>query len=113
MTQHQIDFININSLISNLHKDNSFSVIVNLAEIEFLNKKFNIIYPNQRIIYDLLYRKSRDSDKASAFHFKCDKLKGTLIIIKTFDNCKFGGFTNETWDGNNISKKDNKAFIFS
>lgn len=47
------------------------------------------------------------------FHSKCDKIKGTLVIIKTIDNLKFGGYTSESWEGNNISKKDNKAFIVS
>lgn len=60
-----------------------------------------------------MYRKSRDSDKALAFHSKCDKIRGTLIIIKTEEGLKFGGYTNETWEGNNITKTDNTAFIFS
>ena len=59
-----------------------------------------------------MYRKSRDTDRAVVFHHKCDKYKGTLIVVKTFENIKFGGYTTESWDGNNVCKKDNKAFIF-
>ena len=70
-------------------------------------------YQNKNVKYYLLYRKSRDSDNAFYFHAKCDKIKGTLVIIETEDNLRIGGYTSETWEGNNISKKDNTAFIFS
>lgn len=110
--RHTIDFININSLISSLHKNSSNTLIVNPTELDFLNKKFNQIYPNKNIVYDLVFRKSRDSDKAIDFHKKCDNLRGTLILVRTFDNIKFGGYTIESWDGNNIIKKDSSAFIF-
>ena len=60
-----------------------------------------------------MYKKSRDSDKAYAFHSKYDKIRGILILIKTENGLKFGGYTNETWEGNNIFKRDNTAFIFS
>ena len=35
------------------------------------------------------------------------------MLIETEDNLRIGGYTSETWEGNNISKKDNSAFIFS
>ena len=128
--QHKIDFINLRSYIpqqnNNLNpnlntfeelqklNDNENSVIIdNILELNFLSNKFRLIYPGKNVIYNLLYRKSRDSDRAFAFHSKCDKIRGTLILIKTENGLKFGGYTNETWEGNNIIKKDNTAFIFS
>ena len=35
------------------------------------------------------------------------------MLIETEDNLRIGGYTSETWEGNNISKQDNTAFIFS
>lgn len=128
--QHKIDFINLRSYIpqqnNNLNpnlntfeelqklNDNENSLIINnILELNFLSNKFRLIYPGKNTIYNLLYRKSRDSDKALAFHSKCDKIRGTLIIIKTENGLKFGGYTNESWEGNNVTKVDNTAFIFS
>lgn len=132
INQHRIDFINLRSLIpqqnnvqnSNpnlntfeeqmqLNNDETSVIIDNALELNFLSNKFRLIYPGKNVIYNLLYRKSRDSDKAYAFHSKCDKIRGTLIIIKTENGLKFGGYTNETWEGNNITKRDITAFIFS
>ena len=108
--KEQLDFIKINTLINNLHNTNTY--ILNQFEINFLNQKFNIIYPNKTIFYDLVYRKTNESD-AVIFHSKCDKIKGTLIIVRNMENKKFGGFITETWDGYKKVKKGNKAFIFS
>jgi len=89
------------------------SIIDNDNEKIFLSGKFRELYPGKNVIYNLLYRKSRDSDRASIFHAKCDKVSGTLIIIKTETGLKFGGYTNATWEGNGIYKSDKSAFIYS
>ena len=132
LEQYQTDIINIKSLIPYQNKndninpnlktfeeqqklnDNEQSTIINNSlELNFLGNQFRLIYPGKNVIYNLLYRKSRDSDKASVFHSKCDKIRGTLILKKTKDEIKFGGYTNETWEGDNTQKRDNTAFIFS
>ena len=99
-----------------LCKENSdeISTIINSnLELNILSNKIRLLYPGKNVIYNLLYRKSKDSDNASIFHSKCDKVRGTLILIKTSKGYKFGGYTNESWEGNNVSKRDNTAFIFS
>ena len=128
--QHQTDIINLRSLIPNqnnnenpyvksyeeqikINNNEQSTIVDNNLELNLLGNQFRLIYPGKNVIYNLLYRKSRDSDKASVFHSKCDKIRGTIVIIKTIEGLKFGGYTNETWEGNNISKKDNTAFIFS
>lgn len=131
--QHQTDYVNLKSLIPQQNViNNNFNpnlrtfqeqqavnnneqslIITNNLELNFLSNKFRLIYPGKNVIYNLLYRKSRDGDQASIFHLKCDRIRGTMVVIKTEDGLKFGGYTNETWEGNNIHKKDNTAFIFS
>ena len=61
----------------------------------------------------LLYRASVDGDKARIFHEKCDKHNMTLILVETTKGVRFGGFTTKTWDGTNVKKRDNDAFVFS
>jgi hypothetical protein len=95
------------------NKNESSTIINNNLELNLLSNKIRQLYPGKNVIYNLLYRKSRDTDKAKVFHSKCDKIKGTLIIIKTSKGYKIGGYTNETWEGNNAYKFDNTAFLFS
>ena len=92
------------------------SKIMNKYDIDFLinliSKKFN-----QKIkkLY-LCYRGSDHGDLAENFHKKCDYIKNIIILIKTKENKKFGGFSTESWETNAeipIHKNDKNAFIFS
>ena len=65
----------------------------------------------KNIEYDLIYRGSENGDSAKVFHEKCN-VPNNLILIKTEDRTKFGGYTKESWEGENISKKDKNAFCF-
>ena len=123
LPQQNNNFYNINpnqnpNLMSydelRMRYNNEESLIIdNNNEKILLLSKFGELYPGKKVFYNLLYRKSRDSDKSLIFHEKCDKINGTLIVIKTETGLKFGGYTNETWEGNNICKFDKSAFIFS
>ena len=62
---------------------------------------------------NLLYKATADSDKASAFHAKCDDARSTLVLVETDKGRRFGGFTTCSWSGDCIEKKDEDAFVFS
>lgn len=70
-----------------------------------------IIYTNCTFI-DICYRMTCDGYSAKVFHEKCDGLKPTVVIINDDVLSIFGGFTHESWDGNEL-KFDSKAFMFS
>ena len=95
----------INSNIIKEEKDYNF-IIQRLKKISSETEKMNIT------LY-LLYRASIDGDLASDFHSKCDKARNTLVLVKTKKGLRFGGFTSETWQGNDVDKMDQKAFCFS
>ena len=59
-----------------------------------------------------MYRGSKDGFEANDFHSKCDGQAKTLTVIKSKHNQVFGGFTTQTWDGDE-GKEDPKAFVFS
>ena len=65
--------------------------------------------------FNLLYKVSRDGDRISTFTEKVSKKCPTLILIKTTDNYKFGGYTSQQWNmtGSYTYVKDELAFIFS
>ena len=133
--QFQVELINIKSLLQNStdmnqrmnknpnlrtfeeqlkeNRTETSTIIENNLDLNLLSNKIRLLYPGKNVIYNLLYRKSRDSDRANIFHSKCDKIRGTLIIIKTTKGFKFGGYTNESWEGNNVFKTDNTAFLYS
>jgi len=93
------------------------SRIVNDKSLEFVIKHLKKIYhienDSKKFKPKLLYRGSRDGFEASAFHKKCDYIKGTLILIENDKGIRFGGFTMGTWDGDYIAKMDENAFCFS
>ncbi len=62
---------------------------------------------------NLLYKATVDSDKAQAFHEKCDEAKSTLVLVETDKGKRFGGFTSCSWSGDCEDKKDEEAFVFS
>ena len=62
---------------------------------------------------NLIYRDSRDGFTKPAFHSKCDNKSPTISYIKSDKNRIFGGYTEQTWEGNNLYKSDDKAFLFS
>ena len=86
-------------------------IIHNTDELEFLTRKMNRL--GQKLTLNLLYKASADSDKAAAFHDKCDGARSTLVLIETDKGKRFGGFTNCSWSGDCLDKKDEEAFIFS
>ena len=89
------------------------NIIKHPGELEEISSRVQRILNKKNIKYKILFRSNIDGDTASAFHKKCDGIKNTLILIKASGNKRFGGFATETWDGNDVNKKDEKSFIFS
>ena len=87
------------------------TILKNNEEIEFLSKKIG--ENSDKVIFNLIYKATENSDKAQVFHERCDQAKNTLVLIETSENRRFGGFTTCDWSGNQIEKNDENAFVFS
>ena len=87
-------------------------IIENAKELELLTRKI-CSKKYKKISLNLLYKAIVDSDKAQVFHKKCDSANNTLVLVKSGNNKRFGGYTSCNWQGNAIEKKDDKAFVFS
>ena len=61
----------------------------------------------------LLYRLSRDGSEPQDFHKFCDYQGATLILFKSKNNRKFGGYLSKNWESSGDWKKDNNVFLFS
>ena len=86
-------------------------IIHDSSELELLTQKINKL--NQKLTLNLLYKATHDSDKAEAFHAKCDDAKSTIVLVETKKGKRFGGYTTCSWSGDCIEKKDEEAFVFS
>ena len=88
------------------------NIIIEQSELEMIYKW---ISPNKKIVSRLLYKATKDSDKADTFHKLCDGISPTLTLIKTESGKRFGGYTESKWEPSQITiwKKDEFAFIFS
>ena len=61
--------------------------------------------------WKLIYRASENNYTAKSFHEHCDNATPTLVIIKSDNDCIFGGYTTQTWSGNSIYYHDNIMII--
>lgn len=68
-------------------------------------------YPHEK--WKLIYRATEHGFSANSFHEKCDKIKKTLILIKSTTNYIFGGYTNAEWSSDTCWNNDPNAFLFS
>ena len=91
------------------------NILKDQKEYDFIIERIKKVKSSSdfNISLSLLYRATRDGDEASDFHSRCDKSKSTLVIVKTKKGLRFGGFTTETWAGDDIDKMDDNAFCFS
>lgn len=62
---------------------------------------------------ELLFKGPFFNYDAIQFHSRYDNIVPCLILIETVEGARFGGFTNQTWKGENEYKCDNTAFLFS
>ena len=86
-------------------------IIHNTDELEMITRRINKL--NKKLTLNLLYKASADSDKASAFHNKCDDAQSSLVLVETDKGKRFGGYTTCSWKGDCVDKKDEDAFVFS
>ena len=62
---------------------------------------------------DLLFKGPYQNFSAIIYHSSLDNIVPCLILVETDKGARFGGFTNQTWKGENVYKKDPTAFLFS
>ena len=86
-------------------------IIQDNKDLEFLTQR--ISKNHKKLTLNLIYKATVDSDKAEVFHHKCDNVPSSLVLVKSSNNKRFGGFTSCNWAGDDIGKPDKNAFIFS
>ena len=118
--QNQIN--EIKNTLNSIQKNNEEKSLKNMMDFpsKILTDKKELellIYPissrEKRKIknFKKLYCASIDGESASDFHRNCDDKLKTVVLIKTPDNRRFGGYTQVNWkSGDN---HDKNTFLFS
>ena len=96
---------------------NMFSVdskiISNYGDLDFILNYIKYTFNKQINSSIRIYRATEDGDRAEDFHKNCDGNTDILVLIKTKNGKKFGGYTSIGFNNLNQSKEDDAAFIFS
>ena len=72
----------------------------------------NWIDKNQKIKFELIFRKSRDGQNCHDFHRYCDNQGATLCIIQTTKKYKFGAYSSIPWQSSFKLSKENEGNVF-
>ena len=91
-------------------------IIYSQEELDFIENRLKQInyFQNKNIKYQLLYKGTKNGDKALYFHTKVDGIRNTLTFVKTKKGIRFGGFTSENWNQiGGYGKVDPRGFCFS
>lgn len=90
------------------------SILLNNNEIQLISKKLiKKEKEKDKVIYNLIYRASKDGKNANSYHNKCNEKINTLTVVQTVKGNKFGGYTETRIQESNKGYKDPKSFIFS
>jgi len=107
----------INDLKENPDKYITKSEIMKISDKDMLSKEIENKMNKKIKEIQKLYQATKDGGEPINFHLKCDNIPNTLVLIKSEDNRRFGGFTSIPWKSveGYVYKQDseNKTFVFS
>ena len=119
-SKHEKDIENLKKLIENNKKEEKGPIInqyiKGYSDLSFIENEIIKQLNKQIKSYNLVYKATKDGDKSSDFHNKCDNVNNNLSIVKTKKGKIFGGFTTQNWkekEGQDHHKYDENAFVFS
>ena len=69
--------------------------------------------PNINLKVKLLYTPTLEENSWRDFHHHCDEKGPTIILYKSLQGRRFGGYTNVNLDLKNKDYNDSHAFLFS
>ena len=113
----------VENVVSKLFPDNEKFILGEKKELDSLiieseysfhdHLKIWLQEVNRKSVPKLPYQAFCDRWEPHSFHSLCDAYKHTLVIVKNDDGYIFGGYSDQTWEGNHIYKTSNHSFVFS
>ena len=71
------------------------SSILKEEEEKKINSKW--IHPNKVIKFNMLFSSDKDGDGSSTFHYYCDGVFPTVVVVLDNNGKKFGGYSTQNW----------------
>ena len=87
-------------------------IIKNRSQLNLIKFTLINIY-HKEPKFKLLFRATRDGERAYNFHQHCDGIPNTLSIMEGVKGYSFGGYTEATWDSTSGCKSGKNQFLFS
>ena len=113
LKEYGTEIIDEKELLTSLFISMRHYIITDIKDLQIIFKGIKHQTNKKIKKMKLIYSALEDGDSAESFHKHCDGISNTLIIIKTINGKKFGGFTTQKWKNNNNYIMDNAAFLFS
>ena len=93
--------------------DNS-TILLKEDELKLIEKGLKRgVFSNKKVYFKLLYCGTKDGDDSKIFHNKCDNIQNQLVLVKTKEGLKFGGYTRIGFQSSGGGIVDKEAFLFS
>ena len=90
------------------------SIMTSEKEFQLIENRLKTgVFNNKKISYKLLYCGTKDGDESKIFHHKCDSIQNQLVLVKTKEGLKFGGFTRLGFNSSSSAIIDKDSFLFS
>ena len=74
------------------------------------------IHPNKIIKFNLLFSTNKDGDDSSTFHYYCDGIFPTVVVVLDTSGRRFGGYSTQNWCQSTVGSSYARApgsFLFS
>ena len=93
--------------------DNS-TILTKEEELKLIEKRLKRgVFSNKKITFKLLYCGTKDGDDSKIFHSKCDNIPNQLVLVKTKEGLRFGGYTRLGFNSSESAITDKDSFLFS
>ena len=108
-----------NNKIKETEKDEAALSSLDMSSFLKDDEKIQIskwIHPNKVIKFNLLFSTAKDGDSSSTFHYYCDGIFPTIVVIVDTSGRRFGGYTKHDWIQSPIGgsyTRDPDSFIFN
>ena len=90
------------------------TILTKEEELNLIEKRLKQgIFSNKKLSYKLLYCGTKDGDDSKIFHNKCDNIQNQLVLVKTKEGLKFGGYTRLGFNSSEKAIIDKDSFLFS
>ena len=93
---------------------NNSKILTKEEELKLIQTRLKRgVFSNKNISFKLLYCGTKDGDDSKIFHNKCDNIPNQLVLVKTKEGLKFGGYTRLGFNSSESVILDKDSFLFS